>query len=156
MQTTKAPMVGDEQHHRVHSSDHNPDLHVGHKDRATRRALAPAHRVGIMQAPGSARIRSGIRTGTTKHFRLWMADLQLKSALQKTSTADLADQMHVSALCRSAFAIMFVHGIRNVYDLTRANVATLLKLPDVGPKKLEAVEAYLLEHNVKPSWTVAE
>jgi hypothetical protein len=127
-----------------------------YKDRATRRVLTPRHRVGIMQAPGSARVRSGIRTGTTKHFKMWMADLKLKSALQKTSTADLADNTNVGALCRSAFAVMFVHGIRNVYDLTQADVATLLKLPSVGIKKLEAVEAYLLENNVKPRWTVAE
>ena len=114
------------------------------------------HRPGIMQAPGSARVRSGIRTGTTKHFRMWMADLQLKSTLQKTSLADLADHTHVGTLCRSAFAIMFVNGIRNVYDLTQADLAVLLRLPDIGPKKLEAVEKYLLANNVKTKWTVAD
>jgi hypothetical protein len=147
MQEHQMPTVEDQ--HRMESAPKS------YKDRATRRAFTPRHRVGIMQAPGTARVRSGIRTGTTPHFRLWMADLKLKSVLQKTSTADLADHTAVGALARSAFALVFVAGIRNVYDLTQADVADLLRINGIGVKKLEAVEAYLLEHNVKPRWTVA-
>lgn len=123
------------------------------KDRRTRRALLPRHRVGIMQAPGSARVRSGIRTGRTKHFNLWMADLRMKSALQKTSTADLADHTATPALASSAFALMFVAGLRSVWDVTSASLADILAIEGIGPKKAEAVEDYLLDHKVKPSWT---
>lgn len=124
-----------------------------YKDRRTRRAMYPAHRPGIMQAPGSARVRSGIRTGTTKHFALWMQTLKLQSALQKTSTGDLADHPAVPSLAQSAFALMFFGGIRNVWELTQAPIERLLSIRDIGPKKLEAVETYLVEHKVKPSWT---
>lgn len=126
---------------------------IAHKDRRTRRALLPRHRVGIMQAPGSARVRSGIRTGRTKHFNLWMADLRMKSALQKTSTAALADHDGVPALAQSAFALMYIAGIRTVWDLTQVTIQRLLAIDGIGPKKAEAVEDYLLEHTVKPSWT---
>jgi hypothetical protein len=123
------------------------------KDRATRRALMPRHRVGIMQAAGSARIRSGIRTGTTPHFRLWMADLQLKSALQRTKTEVLADHDATPPLAASAYALMFIDGIRNVFQLTQVTAERLLSIDGIGPKKLAAVEQHLLENNVKPSWT---
>jgi len=127
-----------------------------HKDRSTRRALASRHRVNsLLQAAGSNRVRSGVRTGTTPHFRLWMADLKLKSVLQKTSLAALSEHTHVGALCRSAFALLFNAGIRNVFDLTQADVADLLRINGIGVKKLEAVEAYLLENKVKTRWTVA-
>jgi len=124
------------------------------KNRKTRR-MFPKHRTSPLQAHGSARVRSGVRTGSTPHFNLWMADLKLKSALQKTSLSKLADHTHPGALCRSAFALLFNAGIRNVYALTQADVADLLRVNGVGVKKLEAVEAYLLKNNVKTRWTVA-
>jgi hypothetical protein len=122
--------------------------------RAVKRHIA--HRPGIMQVPGSARVRSGIRTGTTKHFRLWMADLKLKSTLQKTSTAALADHTGVPSLASSAFALMYIAGIRNVYDLTQISIERLLGINGIGLKKAEAVEEYLLRHSVKPSWTATD
>lgn len=123
------------------------------KNRRKRRALLPKHRIGFMQASGSGRVRSGVRTGTTPHFKLWMADLKLKSALQKTSTSALADHDRTPPLAASAYALMFIAGIKNVYDLTQVSLADLLRINGIGPKKLEAVEAHLLENNVKSSWT---
>lgn len=147
MQITEVPTVQTK-----HCGDQAPQAKP-FKDRRTRRALLPKHRTSFLQAPGSARVRSGVRTGRTKHFQLWMADLSMKSALQKTSTADLADHDGVPPLAQSAFALAFMDGIKNVWDLTQANIERLLSIPQIGPKNLEAVEQYLLEHNVKPSWT---
>jgi hypothetical protein len=113
------------------------------------------HRPGLLTAPGTARIRSGVRTGTTPHFRLWMADLQMRSALQKTRTGVLAEHVD-EPLVSSAMALFTVAGIRNVWALIRADKADLLQVKGIGPNRLKAVEKYLIDHNVKPSWTVGE
>lgn len=133
-------------------SEHRMEEVMSHKDRATRRAMYPRHRPGIETAPGSARVRSGIRTGTTPHFRLWMADLQMRSVLQKTRTAALAEHVD-NALVSSAMALFTVAGIRNVWALIRANRDDLLAVRGMGPGRLKAVHTYLIEHNVKPSWS---
>jgi len=122
------------------------------KDRRTRRAMAIAHRPGMLTAPGTGRIRSGVRTGTTPHFRLWMADLNMRSVLQKTRTAALAEHVD-NPLVSSAMALFTVAGIRNVWALIRADKATLLQVKGIGPNRLKAVEKYLIDHNVKPSWS---
>jgi hypothetical protein len=153
-QSTEFPSV--ESQHRMQPSDVHREAGKLFKDRRTRRMLLPKHRVGIMQAPGSARVRSGIRTGRTKHFQAWMADLAMISALQKTSLRKLADHTMTPSLVKSAFALAFNAGIRNVHALVVADVARLLRIDGIGPKKLEAVESYLLEHTVKPHWTVAD
>lgn len=126
---------------------------LAHKDRRTRRAFTPTHRVGPFQAAGSSRVRSGIRTGTTPHFKLWMADLSMRSALQKTRTAALAEHID-DAQVSSAMALFHVGQIRNVWTLIRADKARLLAVKGIGPNRLKAVHAYLIEHDVKPSWTV--
>lgn len=122
------------------------------KDRRTRRALGIAQRPGLLTNSGR---RSGIRTGTTPHFRLWMADLRMRSELQKTRTGALAEHVD-DPLVSSAMALFTVAGIRNVWALIRADKADLLRIKGIGPNRLKAVEKYLIEHDVKPSWTVAE
>lgn len=128
--------------------EHAPAL----KDRRTRRAMLPAHRSGGLQAAGSNRVSSGIRTGTTPHFKLWMADLQMRSALQKTRTAALAEHID-DAQVSSAMGLFHVGGIRDVWKLIQSDRAALLRVKGIGPNRLKAVHAYLIEHNVKPSWS---
>jgi hypothetical protein len=98
-----------------------------------------------------ARVRSGIRTGTPKHFRLWMAAIRMKSALQRKSTAVLADHIADVPLATS-FALLHGAGFRNVYAVTQADARDLLCIRGIGPKRLEAVKTYLASVNVGVRW----
>lgn len=154
-QSTEFPTV--ESQHRMLPSDVYREASKLFKDRRTRRALLPKHRVNYtLQPMGSSRFRSSVRTGTTPHFKVWMKDLKMISALQKTSLAKLAEHTVTPTLVASAFALAFNAGIKNVHALVMADVADLLRINGIGPKKLAAVEAYLLDHTVKPHWTVQE
>ncbi len=126
------------------------------KNRKTRRMFKHAHSTGGAQAVGSGRFRSGTRTGSTKHFDFWMADLKLKSALQKTKTAKLAEHTHPGALVRSAFALLHNARVKNVWAVTQLTIEQLLAIDGIGVKKAEALEKYLAENNVKTAWTTAE
>jgi hypothetical protein len=109
-----------------------------------------------LQAQTSGRVRAGVRTGTTPHFKLWQADLKLKSTLQKTKTARLAELTLPGALVRSAFALLHNAGVKNVWAVTQLTIEQLLAIDGIGVKKAEALEAYLVANNVQPSWTTAE
>lgn len=98
-----------------------------------------------------SRIRSGIRTGRTKHFELWMADLQMKSALQRTTLASLADR-HDVASAASVYALLYVGGFKSVWTLTQATRRDLLAVKGVGPKGLDLVKADLASRRVAVRW----
>lgn len=100
-----------------------------------------------------ARVRSGLPTGTTPHFRAWMADLSAKSALQSLKTAALAESL--SGDLASAMALLHVGGYRNVWAVARADIADLLRLNGIGIKRLEKVEEYLTARRVPLKWTAA-
>lgn len=119
-------------------------------DRRNRRAMLRIRR-NANRRP-FARFRSGIPTGTTPHFTMWMSDLRIKSALQKMSLSALAEA--TPGRTGSAFALLYVGGIKNVFDLTQSTVERLLAVRHVGIASLGAVEKYLLERQVKPRWTV--
>lgn len=103
--------------------------------------------------PGTSRAPSRTRTGTTPHFRAWMADLQMKSALQKIKLNTLADAIDDSMLA-SGFALLYVGQVKNIYDLLRQSTAHLLSLPGIEIEHLSRVEQYLINYNVKPAWSV--
>lgn len=100
------------------------------------------------------RVRSGVPTGTTPHFRAWMADLDRKRILHGMKLDHLADTL--DGRLASTFALLRVGGrIRNVYQLSQANLADLLSIPQVGPARLAEVEKYLNGKRVELNWTAA-
>lgn len=98
-----------------------------------------------------ARFRSGVRTGITPHFAVWMADLRMKSALQRTSLASLADR-HDSAVLAGTYGMLHVGGFRSVWDLTQADARDLLCVKGIGPKRLEDVKRDLVTRHVAVRW----
>lgn len=112
-----------------------------------------AHAAGINRAPGSSRVRSGIPTGTTSHFRMWMADLSTRSALQRLKLNTLAENTE-GRLARG-LALLYVGGVKNVLDLSQARVEDMLDMQGIGIATLDVVEKYLLERQVTPRWTVS-
>lgn len=124
-----------------------PQQKMEDSNRAIRR-----QRFGVRSAHGIiSRFRSGTRTGTPPHFKLWMADLAIKSALQKTSVAALADRHDVPALA-STYQVLFNNGFKSVWDLTQADARDLLRIRGIGPAKLEAVKADLAKQQVAVNW----
>jgi hypothetical protein len=113
-----------------------------------RRHLSIRHR--IITKP-HARLRSGIRTGTTPHFAMWMADLAMKSALQRTKTLALAEAAK-EPQTGAAYAMAAKAGYRNVFDLSRASEADLLAIRGMGPVRLRTLKADLATNNVAVMW----
>lgn len=111
-------------------------------------------RHGAIKRP-FARVRSGVRTGTTPHFALWMADLSALRALQRIKLDVLADSDATPGNVAQAFALLYVGGVKNVADLSRADVGRLLAIDGIGLKRLEAVEKYMTERHVGLAWTSA-
>lgn len=101
-----------------------------------------------------SRVRSGVPTGTTPHFRRWMAELGNKSLLQGMKLDAMADQL--DGRLASTLALLRVSGgIRNVYQLSQKSVEELLSVSQVGPARLAEVEQYLTSKNVPLNWTAA-
>jgi hypothetical protein len=98
-----------------------------------------------------ARVPSGKPTGTTPHFKLWMADLNLKRVLQLTKLAKLAD-FHPDDATGSAYALLFGSGFKTVWDLTQSNKRDLLAVKGFGPAKLALVKADLAARQVQVNW----
>lgn len=106
-------------------------------------------RHGVIRKP-FARFRSGLRTGTSPHFAMWMADLKIKSVLQGTSLASLADRE--TGDVATAYGLLFVGGYKSVYALTQATERDLLAVKGIGPKRLDLVKANLASHQVAVNW----
>ncbi len=113
-----------------------------------RRKVQIRHRIG----KPFARIRSGIRTGTTPHFAMWMQDLKMKSALQNITIASLADRQSDLALAGAYKAIQRHGHFRNVWELTQATKAQLHDTPGLGPKRIAAIKADLASRHVAVKW----
>lgn len=96
-------------------------------------------------------VRTGTRTGTTQHFSAWMADLQAKSALQKMKLNQIADSVGDQKVA-AAFALLYVGGIKNVWQLTQAKFADLMAVNGIGVKRLDLVAGYLKSKSVKCGW----
>jgi hypothetical protein len=98
--------------------------------------------------------RVGRRTGTTPHFEAWKAEGQLKSILQKTKTAAIADSLpsaeHNAA---SGFALLSVGGFKNVWDVSQASTADLLAVRGIGIVRLGFIEDYLKARGVALAWS---
>lgn len=98
--------------------------------------------------------RSGTRTGTTAHFAAWKAEGQVKSILQKTKTATLADSIEGDDRTASGFALLYLAGFKNVWDVSQAKRADLLAAKGVGLVTLGHVQDYLKARNVALAWSV--
>jgi hypothetical protein len=92
------------------------------------------------------------RTGTTPHFRMWMADLALKSSLQKTRLNKIVASEQGAGPKTGAVYALLAPVYKNVYALTQANREDLLAVKGIGPAKLALVEADLKSHNVAVRW----
>lgn len=98
-----------------------------------------------------SRFLSGTKTGTTPHFKLWMADLNLKRALQNTSLASIADR-HKDPKMATAYGMLVRHGFKTVWDLTQAKRGEIWDVPQFGPKRVAAVKADLAKNQVAVNW----
>jgi hypothetical protein len=98
-----------------------------------------------------ARVRSGIRTGTTAHFAAWMSDLRAKSALQRLTTLSIA-LYHDDASVAAGYAIAHGGGVKTVWDLSRRSEAELLAIKGMGPKRLIAIRDDLNRRSVRVDW----
>jgi hypothetical protein len=102
-----------------------------------------------------SRVRSGVRTGTTSHFREWMAALGIRSALQGMKLDDLADSPQTGRVASTLAIIRVNSRIKSVWDLSQASVEQLLSIPQIGPARLAEIETYLKGRNVPLKWTAA-
>jgi hypothetical protein len=98
--------------------------------------------------------RVGGRTGTTPHFAQWKAEGKVKSALQKLKTDRLADDISGADKAASGFALLYLAGFKNVWQIAQAKRADLLDAKGVGIAMLGHVEDYLAARNVQLSWSV--
>lgn len=110
-------------------------------------------RHGADQRP-FARVRSGAPTGTTPHFKAWMADLDAGRQLYAIKLDHLADTLNIAVA--GIFATLFVKGkVRNVLQLSKMNIETLLPIVSGDLDGLAAVESYLNSKRVRLAWTTA-
>ena len=100
------------------------------------------------------RRRVGRRTGQPVHFLQWKAEGAVKSALQRMSTESMAEKL--DGALASAFALLAVGGIRNVWDVANKPIEDLLAVKGIGLHRLSLVEAYLKSKDVSLTWTVEE
>jgi hypothetical protein len=112
-----------------------------------RRMLSIRHGQGGMLS----RFRSGVRTGTTPHFRMWMADLKMKSALQRTKTLEIAHN-HPAPQTGAAYLMAHRGGYRTIWSLVQASEADLLTIPQMGPVRVRLLKADLASRNVSVNW----
>lgn len=99
------------------------------------------------------RIRTSAPTGTTAHFKAWMADLRAKSVLQRMKLDNLASRIE-DGQTAGAFALLFVGGVRSVWDLSQLSTDQVLAVRDVGIERAAAAENYLRGRNVPLKWSV--
>lgn len=100
-----------------------------------------------------ARVRSGIRSGTTPHFAAWMADLDVSRTLHAIKLDALAESTSEEA---ATFAQLFVRGkIKNVLQLSKKEIEDLIPLVGGDVDGLLAVEKYLNARRVRLNWTAA-
>ena len=100
------------------------------------------------------RRRVGRRTGHPVHFLQWKAEGAVKSALQRMSTETMA--VKLDGALASAFALLAVGGIRNVWDVANKPIEELLAVKGIGLHRLSLVEAYLKSKDVSLTWTVED
>jgi hypothetical protein len=125
------------------------DPRNGHlTDRRRRRILRNEGAVTDVGRP-LPRLVSDART--TPHFAMWMADLKIKSALQRMKIAKLAKTGTDSKLSGSYTLVSGRY--KSLWDLIHATRSDLLALPGVGPARLKALHADLIAHNVQPNWS---
>jgi hypothetical protein len=97
--------------------------------------------------------RTGTRTGSPKHFDLWMADLAAKSALQRLKLDRLAESTEGDTA--AGLAILRVNGVKNVWDLSRLGADNRRGLVEkLTPNQIEAVTAYLSRNRVIVDWSL--
>lgn len=97
------------------------------------------------------RFPSGVKTGTTPHFKMWTADLQLRRTLEIVKVGHLAN-VAVDANTAAGYAALASAGFKNVFQLTRASRKEILAVAGFGPKRLDAVKGDLAAHNVQVGW----
>jgi len=102
-------------------------------------------------ASSISRFPSRVRTGTTTHFAMWMADLQMKKSLQRLKISKLADRAPDPQV-KAAYGLAVKHGLKSVWDLVVATKSQMLDVPGMGPVRLRALSADLASHNVQVKW----
>ena len=122
------------------------------KHESSNRSFRRRHDAVAADSRPYARFRSGIPTGTTPHFRLWMADLALKSTLQKARLVTLAADSRTDSKVAAGYA-MLAGKFKTVWGLVNASREDLLKVPGIGPARLRTIHADLTAHNVKTKWS---
>lgn len=115
------------------------------KARGTRRSI---------RWEGKIKPRVGKRTGTTAHFAMWKADLEIKSALQRTKLSKLANAPETPTKAALGYGYLHQGGVKNVWDLLNAKREDLLLISGIGPVRLAAVQADLIAHKAQPKWAV--
>jgi hypothetical protein len=93
--------------------------------------------------------RTGTRTGSPKHFALWMADLAAKSALQRLKLDRLAEATDGDVA--AGLAILRVNGVKNVFDLSVLPAGAPV-LGQLTYDQLKSVGDYLAANRVIKSW----
>jgi hypothetical protein len=94
--------------------------------------------------------RTGTRTGSPKHFALWMADLAAKSALQRMKLDRLAEATDGDTA--AGLAILRVNGVKNVWDLSMIQPGLPSALDALSPQQVIAVADYLKKNRVNAVW----
>jgi DNA-directed RNA polymerase alpha subunit len=131
---------------------HDMDHAVVGPERKKFTSRKPKHRkVQRNPEPRAGQIRSGAPTGTTPHFKMWMADLNLKRALERTKLKSITAK-HTDPVLINAYALLESGGFKTVWKLTQADARDLLRVKGIGPAKLEKVKADLAARNVAVRW----
>jgi hypothetical protein len=116
------------------------------KDRKTRRKRGERGEKRWSQPPSRS------KTGTTPHFKMWTADLRMKSALQKIKLMRLSESIVDNNKLSTAYAVAATAGVKTVWDLASAKREDLLALHGMGEVRLRLLHADLLARNVHPRW----
>jgi hypothetical protein len=123
------------------------------KDRKMRRAFArQARKIAHGQGGMFSRFRSGLATGTTPHFKSWMAEKNMTHALRTARTSWVADN-HPQGKVREAFGLVQTR-FPSILDLAHATKRQILSVEGVGPASAKRIHAYLISNRVQPNWEV--
>lgn len=124
-------------------------------DRRVNKPRTPKHRSVQAQPAPPAGVRTGSATGTTSHFERWKREGAAKSALQRIRLDRMADRDDLVPDAAAGYALLFIAGIKTVWDLSQITDDSKLWVKGVELRHLTTVEQDLKRRNVSLEWTVA-